>query len=43
LTISSPNAINVDLALGSNQVINDGFGTSDTLTSIENVAGSELG
>jgi Ca2+-binding RTX toxin-like protein len=37
----SPNAINVDLALGSNQVINDGFGTSDTLTSIENVAGSD--
>jgi Ca2+-binding RTX toxin-like protein len=37
----SPNGIDVDLALGSNQVIDDGFGTTDTLTSIESVGGSE--
>ncbi len=38
----SPGGINVDLSPASNQVIDDGHGTSDTLISIENVRGSDF-
>lgn len=38
----SPDGIEVDLALGANQVIDDGYGTSDTLTNIDNVRGSDF-
>lgn len=37
---NQPSGVSVDLALGSNQVINDGFGSSDTLVSIEDIWGS---
>jgi Ca2+-binding RTX toxin-like protein len=36
-------AVVIDLSLGSGQVINDGFGNTETLASIENVRGSEHG
>lgn len=34
--------VQIDLSLGTNQVINDGFGGTDTLVSIENVLGSDV-
>ncbi len=35
-------AINVNLTLGANQIIDDGFGSTETVTSVENVTGSNF-
>lgn len=35
-------AINVNLTLGSNQIIDDGFGSTESVTSVENVTGSSF-
>ena len=37
---NSPDRIIVDMSLGANQVIEDGYGNSDTLANIENIRGS---
>lgn len=38
--VNSTNGVEIDLSLGSGQVIDDGFGNTETLTSIENIVGS---